>query len=654
MSSHNTLHILFYCYIFLFLIDSSTSTVLVKAGNSVNYSCDKNIYYLSIDVVFSEKPKNEMYPFTLTLAAPDNFNFKCMLDYSQSNINCLRAFSDEDDFIVSSTYLQFPYPFPELEDIEWDYETFLQKIYRKVWTPGSDCGNLNIFNKSDTNYKEFDIQGVITSLDNGLCQPASVSNETISKYTFDMNITFDQNKIDNDSNIEFMQEIWVPLLPQGEVRSKNRLKTYHRPFSFAKCKANYKITKDNYDNFVLNCELPIKTNAIFNGVIKVGAFFDELYAKQNKNISRISLYINLEKEDNEQSQKNYITLSDKDQGIICPNQPLFTIDNKESILMGVYNSETSKYTFSIKGTLSNGYYVFKNGTSVELNETYKDIHFQLKVEDNLLDSDENEVMTACTLPIGSPFQIYNKAEIKCIGQKNKKIEQNNNVDITLNWNLKVNNNFNNIMISWPKKNYDESNKKNIYLYQLTGLSIRQSNFACHNNNFDFYVYIYNLYREPKISFDLPLTLPKSNDAKCELFDTTALRCSLNLKHKKLLKGAQVMLPMRGSENEIFTNEGNRIIFTMNNFSKINNDHDFYVKLEEECGDNVFVGTLKDMGMSHKSSVLTYIFIIIIAIIIIVGFVLYFIWKIKKRIEGGAKLAASEETKGGNTTVGAKA
>ena len=499
----------------------------------------------------------------------------------------------------------------------------------------------------------FDIQGVITSLDNGLCQPASVSNETISKYIFDMNITFDQNKIGNDSNIEFMQEIWVPLLPQEELRSKNRLKTYHRPFSFAKCKANNKITKDNYDNFVLNCELPIKTNTIFNGVIKVGAFFDELYVKQNKNISRISLYIDLNKEDNEQSQKTYISLSDKDQGIICPNQPLFTIDNKESIFMGVYNSETSKYTFSIKGTLSNGYYVFKNGTSVELNETYKDIHFQLKIEDNLLDSDENEVIAACTLPIGSPFQLHNKAVIKCIGQKDKKIEQSNNVDITLNWNLKVNNNFNNIMISWPN-NYDESKKKNIYLYQLTGLSIRQSNFGCHSNNFDFYVYIYNLYREPKISFELPLTLPKSNDANCELFDTTALRCSLNLKHKKLFKGDQVMLPMRGSEQEIPTKEGNKIIFTMNNFSKINNDHDFYVKLEEECGDNVFVGTLKDMGMSHKSSVLTYIFIIIIAIIIIVGFVLYAIWKIKRRIQRGAKLTTSEETKAGNTTVGAKA
>ena len=39
-------------------------------------------------------------------------------------------FEDEEDYITRITYLQFPYPFPELDDIEWDYETFLQKIYR--------------------------------------------------------------------------------------------------------------------------------------------------------------------------------------------------------------------------------------------------------------------------------------------------------------------------------------------------------------------------------------------------------------------------------------------------------------------------------------------------------------------------------------------
>ena len=78
-----------------------------------------------------------------------------------------------------------------------------------------------------------------------------------------------------------------------------------------------------------------------------------------------------------------------------------------------------------------------------------------------------------------------------------------------------------------------------------------------------------------------------------------------------------------------------------------------MKLEEECGDYLVVGTLKDMGMSHKSSILLYIFIIIIAAIIIVGFVLYFIWKIRNKIKRGEKLTTSEENKSGNATIGGK-
>ena len=612
----------------------------------MNYSCEKNIYTISIDVIFSEKPKQEIFPFTLNLGAPDDLNFKCILDYSKSQINCLRAFSGKDDFITSDMYLQFPYPFPELEDIEWDYETFLQKIYRKVWQVGNDCGNMNIFNKTDSNYKKFDLEGIATTLENGNCKPASVSDDSKSKYTFDINISFKSSGIISDSDIEFIQDIWIPLLPKDENKNKNKLKAYQRPFSFAFCKANNNINKNSFSRFILNCELPIEQNNIFNGLIKVSSFYDEVYIKQNNKTNIISLYISL----NDQN-KEYITLSDKDQGIICPNQPLFKIENKDSISMGLFYKETNKYTFFIRGTLSNGYYVFKNGTTVELNATYKDINFNLKVEDNLLDSDENEVITNCVLPEGSPYLLNNEAVIKCQGQKDKKAEPSNNVDITLNWNLQVNNNFKNIMISWPK-NYDEINKKNIYSYQLNGLSIRQSNFGCHNNKFDFYVYIYKLNREPKINFNLPLTFPKNNFANCELFDTTALKCSLNLKHKKLVKGDQVMLPIRGTENEIFTSEGNRILFHMNNFTKINNDHDFYVKLEEECGDYLVVGTLKDMGMSHHSSVVTYILIIVIIAVIIVGFILYFIWKIRNRIKRGVKLTTAEE--GNNQTVGGKA
>ena len=648
MSIYKTSYALISAFIFLLLIESSLSTSLIKAGDNINYYCQKNIYYITIDVIFSEKPKKEIYPFILSLASPENLDFKCILDYSKSQIFCFRAFSDEEDYITRITYLQFPYPFPELDDIEWDYETFLQKIYRKVWVAGSDCGNEDIFNSTNPNYKKWDIEGIITSIENGNCKPASISNETNSKYTFDINISFKESEIIGKSSVEFLQEIWVPLLPRQEIKTKT--KTYQREFSIAVCKANNTINKDNYSKFVLNCELSIQENTIFNGVIKVGSFFDALYMKQDNNIIIKSLYFGINMEDN-YSQK-YLSLSDKDQGIICPNQPLFTIGSKDSIAMGQFYSENSKYTFFITGTLTNGYYVFRNGTTVELNETYKDIHFDLKIDDNLLESDENDVFASCVLPVGSPFNLYDKSVIKCIGEKDKKGEQNNNVDITINWDLKVNNNFKSIMISWPRT-YDELNKKNIYRYQLTGLSIRQSNFGCHEHNFDFYVYIYNLYREPKISFNLPLSVPKNTYAKCDLFDTTALKCSLNLKHKKLSKGDQVMLPERGSENHIFTEDGNRIVFTMNNFSKINNDHDFYVSLQEQCGDYLVVGTLKDMGMSHSNSVVTYILIIIAISLIILGFVLYIVWKIKRRIQRGARLTTAEENKTGNKTIGGK-
>jgi len=319
------------------------------------------------------------------------------------------------------------------------------------------------------------------------------------------------------------------------------------------------------------------------------------------------------------------------------------IESKDDITMGLYYNETNKYTFFLTGTLINGFYAFKNGTTIILNETYKDITFNLIVQDNLIDSDENDITATCVLPSGTPYDLEDKAVVKCIASKEKKSNINYNVDITLNWNLKANNNFNDIIIDWPDE-YDDLNKKNIYLYQLTGLSIRQSNYGCRNNNFDFYVYIYDLSREPKLYFDLPLLNPQDVTANCQIFDSTALKCTINLKHKKLSKGTKIELPGVGTENEIDTDEGNRVVFTMNNYSEINNENDFYIKTKEECGDYLVVGTLKDMGMSHKTSVTVFIIIIVVICLIIAGFLIYIIFKIRLRYKRGSKLTTSEESK----------
>ena len=57
---------LFICFILRYIIIESTNcTVLIKVGNNIKYNCENNIYYIKIDVLFSEKPHEEVYFFTL-------------------------------------------------------------------------------------------------------------------------------------------------------------------------------------------------------------------------------------------------------------------------------------------------------------------------------------------------------------------------------------------------------------------------------------------------------------------------------------------------------------------------------------------------------------------------------------------------------------
>ena len=642
----------FYLILLSHLINLINASVLVKAEQEISFSCDRNIYYILIDVSFSSKPEKEYYPFTLELASPEFLNFKCMLDFQKKKIYCFRAFPDEEDYIEAGTFFQFPYPFPEVENIEWDYNSFLQNVYRRVWNTKADCGNEKIYESTDINFKKWELEGSISLLDNGECKVASLNKEDVHKYFFDMTVNFKDGDLvellsdkNNKDEIELLQEIWVPLLSPEDEKAKTKF--FEDEYLYAYCSTNEKININNYSNFKLNCYIPIELRYIFNGIIKISTFFDKIYVRQGKTVNIVSTYIKA----NETEGILYSSLGEKDHGILCPNQPVFNIEDIEYITMGEYYNETNKYTFFLTGTLTNGYYAFKNGTTVELNQTYKDISFNLIVQDNLIDSDEKEVNVSCILPTDSPYILRNKAIIKCIGAKENISNQNRNVDIILNWKLKANNNFNDIIISWPL-NFDGLHKKNIYSYQLTGLSIRQTNFGCHNNNFDFYVYIYDLGREPRLNFELPLTSPKNMLGNCEIFDSMALKCSINLKHAKISKGTQIMLPALGSENEIGTEDGNKILFTMNNYSEINNDKDIYVMTNEDCGDYLVVGTLKDMGMSHKSSTIVYIILIVFICLVIAGFIIYFILKMRFRYKRGKKLSSDEQSHAGSS-VGAK-
>lgn len=626
----------------IFQINFINSTVLIKAGEEIHFLCERNIYKIEIDVIFTEKPPKDYYPFNLFFGNQVKINFKCMLDYKLSKINCFHSFSDESDFMEKGMLFQFPYPFPEIEDIEFDYDTFLQKIYRRVWNTEDICGNENIFNNEDPNYQKNELEGKLSILDNGQCSPSSLTHEDIHKYTFDMTISFLDGKVIDllksqiENEIELLQEIWVPLLQREE---NNKAKTIKNYFPFAYCGASEKITQNNYQNFKLNCFIPIQLDNIFYGKVRINSFFDKVYIKQGNDTSIITTSVNINKVNN----KTYTSLDEKDPDVICPAQPVFSIESKEDIAMGLYYNKTNKYTFFLIGTLLNGYYPLENGTIVELNETNEDITLNLVIQDNLKESEDKELNATCILPSKTPFFISGGAVVTCIGSKEMTSNQNNNVDITLNWNIKSNNNFENLIIKWPKS-YDDLNKKNIYGYELTGVSVRQNYFGCHNNNFDFYVYIYELGREPKLSFELPLTSPIGTTANCQIFSSNTLKCSINLKHKKLSKGTKVMLPEKGTQNEILTIDGNTVIFNMNNFSEINNNHDLYVKTEESCGDYLVVGTLKDIGISHNTSVALYIIIIIVFVILIAVLIIYCVYNLRLRYNRGSKLTTSEETR----------
>ena len=608
-------------FILLFaLINLTESALLVKAGGNINFSCDKGIFYITMDVSISGKTKIQYYPFILTLDSPENLQFKCMLEYKERRIFCFHSFSNEDDYIKEGDLFKFPISFPPIEGITWDYQTFLNEVFRRIYNSKFECGGEEN-ELVDYNNRIWDLEGSIKSINNGLCEPASITGFEYHRYNFELTVSFTKGDTLNneEESIFLLQDIWIPLTTEENDEDDS-------PFTFAFCGSKDKLTKES---FVLDCYIPIELDSIFNDIIQINSFFDKVYIKRGKVVELISVYFH--------SKEIEDSLFEDNKGIICPINPVLTIQDQDSIIMGDYNI-TNQYSFYLIGTLTNGYYTFKNGTRVELMQTYKDIKFNLIIQDNFIDSDENDVKVGCVLPEGTPFDEEEEAIIKCTGKKTDA----DNIDIILNWNLKDNNNLKDIIIKWPKTH--EAKRKNLYGYDIRGISIKQSDFGCRDNNFDFYVYIYDLGREPKLSFDLPLDSPKDAMAQCKLFDKTALKCSLDLRHKRISKGTTIMLPEKGIINIIETVEGNKINFLTDNFTEINNEKDLFVKTKEKCGDNVVVGTLKDMGMSHKSSVATYILIIIFFLLFFLGSAFYIAYKCKLRYDRGTKLTVNEETK----------
>lgn len=682
---------------------SAGSSTIVEASKDFDFFCDIDTYYIIMKVSFSSVPEKNYYPFTMTLTLPFNLNFKCMLQYEQSRIYCFSVLTGNNAYIEKNSIMQLPYQFPKVEGIIWDYKSFIKQVYRKVWTSTSDCGikeqgtgtdntekgeennlqNLNNqFSQPKTEIVKVNLPGTIKDMYGEHCGSSYKGNIKDNFLSFDMEVALESKELleiigsgaeNGGKSIEFLQEIWIPLLPSGDLdaQGKKVIKAEEeQQFTYAFCSAPDKLENKNMNNFILKCNIIIPYQFLFKGNVRVASFYDKVFIKIDEGGKTIDVKdikvsfiipkpINFEELDQNKSAKLFMQLKLKSnaKGILCPNKVIFTIDDKDTgIKMGTYYPSNMKYTFALKGTLTNGY-AYQDDTMVQLNQTLNRIQFNLTVIDNLIgeeDEEDSETIVDCVLSTNTLFNEKDAAEILCLGSKKDSQNKTNNIDITLNWASKVNNNFDDIIIKWPST-FDIP-KKNIYSYELTGISMKQSNYGCFSDSFNFYVYIYDLGKEPKLSFDLNLYSPKSPAANCEIFDSSALKCSLNLKYSRLSAGSTISLPYLGAELTTVNNQGNSIKFTMNNFTQLDNPHDFYITVPEACGKGLLFGTFGGMGLS-KGATIAVVVIFLAFIAFVIGFAIYYIiWRVKFTYKRDKKLTLSEESKTGygiENTMGAK-
>ena len=632
MSFKKSTLLLFLFYTSLFLQIKSQEAIIVypSDGTIIEY-CNKNTYYFDFKVTFS-KELDKVIPFEMTIPLPNNLPFKCVIDGPNKKISCFHSFSNYVWSLSIDSRVELPYSFPDIDGIRWDYDKFLEKIYRHLWKATENCG-LKFENQEINSNSKSDLNANIELISGGKCFSSNYD------YSFDMKVKLNGGQIlqqfkdakANKSSIKakFLHRVYVPIL-LGEKKQKDTT-TFQRDdeYKYALCDYDSDITQDNFDlgeglNFV--CHLPINKFVRFQGPLQIKPFIDYVYMtitdKDGKvstkkiqiqfdiiSSSKIKYKENLRNLDENKSIKepNFLLLDSNLNTFICPDKPILTIENyNDGIGFGGLNTSGSKYLFLLFGYLSNGY-DFSNHDLTPLEMTKEEIKFYLKVTDNLEGPDNKKKTVKCTIPTGSSINKNDIVEVKCIGSRAQL--GNNNTDLVLNWNLEENNNFDNIVIKWP---YDLTKKKHIFYYNVQGLSVKKEDYGCFENKFYFYLYVYDLKAEPKISFNLPLVYPANSFAVCKLYNSVTFKCVIDLRLKRLSKGSKITLS--NDINEYLNNKEQNIVLYYVNNSTSSSELDFTLPVEEDCGDFLLVGALKDVGY-------TYIQVIVIIISCFVGFLL---------------------------------
>jgi len=619
--------------------------VIIPSDKNLKHFCQNNVYQFQFDIRAS-KALNEIIPFEMIIPLPNRLPFKCIIDGPNLNVYCFHSFQNYVWSLADNSRIELPYSFPEIKGIRWDYDSFLRRIYRYLWRTIGNCGLEYQINPKLSKYNNFiennqnqttvvttpekmQIVADIEEISGGQCHSSQYD------YSFNMKLKFYEGEIfeelknakavNQSVNIKFLHEIYVPVL-LGDKMQKGKT-TFKKDFEYkyAMCMHDAEITQTNYEGGVIFvCHLEVNRYIKFQGPLQIKPFTDYSFIEKTdkdakKTISKIGIKFEIlsgfeKPNDNAAPQAsanppsnnlqgqitvdepNFLILNSNLNTFICPDKPVLVVKNyNDGITFGGLNTSGSKYLFLIYGYLTNGY-EFVNETLTLLDMTKEEIKFYLQVTDNLENPDNKKKSVKCHIPTGTSINKNVLIEVQCIGSRAP--VNNNNTDLLLNWNLEENNNFDNLVIKWP---YDLTKKKHIFYYNIKGLSVKRDDFGCFENKFFFYLYVYDLKAEPKISFDLPLVYPKNSYATCKLYNSVTFKCMLDLRLKKISKGRNIILPSEMTKY-LPNKEQNIVLYTVNatNFSSILN---FQLPIAESCGDIKLVGAIKDIGYSYTQVII---------------------------------------------------
>ena len=641
----------------LFSQIKSNEIIKIYSEEYFNIDCDSHFFYLSMKISSSKKVDN-IIPFELTLLSPQELKFKCLIDTQNNKLNCFAFVPLGQSYRRKDLFFHLFYYPPKVPGVEFDSNSFIK--HSRKWEDTEHCGNENYsLNSTIVDYNYWNKFSLI-KLYGGECQSFYEDKEQKNVFYFNMTIGIEDEKIinffleDKNAKIKFIQEIKAPVYLK--YKKYNSIMAINNK-EYAYCKANTLVDLNNYKNIDLACKIIIQKKSVINSVIKISSFFDKIYIEIIKNKKSESQILNLFfKYSNNEKMNNgsdttinpneeigYLMLDDNNgNNILCPNKPIFIINTKDTgIYYGSYSNVTKRYTFYLKGTLTNGY-KYENNSLVKLDQTSDEITFPLILTDNaLINNDDTDAHVQCLLSSFSLFDQEDNTIIQCLGQKK---DENPEIDLTLNYVQKKNNNCTNIIIIWPELEY-YGNKKHIYSYELNALSMQQKDFTCDEGIFfTFYINIYALNKEPKIWFDLPLLSPEGIIANCELFDERTIMCSIDLRYKKIVKNSKISLHKKGTKLILKNSEGNENIFIISDFTDLGKSEYSYITLKSDCGENVIFGTLQDMGLSKKSSIILGICGALFMLLLIIFCIIYIIHCFTVRCKRGKKIATTEESK----------